>query len=80
MRDRVPVLWTLASGDPVPWMEVKWIRLDGSPIDVETENWVRIQRFASLSYWTIGSPSLFVSHSHSPSSAKLDGAEPKVQH
>ena len=27
---------------------------------METENWVRIQRLASLSYWTIGSPSLLV--------------------
>ena len=27
-----------------------------------TENWVRIQRFAILSYSTIGSPSLFASH------------------
>src|SRR5882762_451624 len=24
----------LASGKPAPWMEVKWVRLDGSPIDV----------------------------------------------
>src|SRR5450631_305860 len=27
---------------------------------VETENWLKIQRWASLSYSTIGSPSLFV--------------------
>ncbi|MEK6374795.1 MAG: PAS domain S-box protein [Acidobacteriota bacterium] len=26
----------LASGKEAPWMEVKWVRLDGSPIDVET--------------------------------------------
>lgn len=26
----------LGSGKPVPWMKVKWIRLDGSPVDVET--------------------------------------------
>jgi two-component system NarL family sensor kinase len=26
----------MASGKPAPWMEVKWIRLDGTPIHVET--------------------------------------------
>ena len=26
----------LASGKPAPWMEVKWVRFDGSAIDVET--------------------------------------------
>ncbi len=26
----------LASGQPASWLEVKWVRLDGTPIDVET--------------------------------------------
>jgi PAS domain S-box-containing protein len=39
----------LAAGHPAPWLESKWIRLDGSPIDVETAG-VPVRKDGKLLY------------------------------